>query len=137
MSHHPFVIHVDEAVLIDLHQRLEQTRWPDEIPQSGWDYGTNLSYLHRLVAYWHDGFAWRAQEQLLNAFPQFKASIDGEGIHFVHVHGEGPRPLPLLISHGWPGSFFEMYKMIRPLADPARYGGDPEDAFHVVVPSLP
>jgi pimeloyl-ACP methyl ester carboxylesterase len=137
MTVNPFKIEVDNAVLTDLKQRLEHTRWPDEIPGSGWDYGTNLAYLQELVAYWHDTFDWHTQEQLLNSFPQFKANVDGLNIHFIHVKGTGTHPIPLLISHGWPGSFFEMYKIIGPLTDPVRFGGSPEDAFDVVVPSLP
>jgi pimeloyl-ACP methyl ester carboxylesterase len=137
MTVNPFTIQVDNAVLTDLKQRLARTRWPDEISASDWDYGTNLAYLQELVTYWHDTFDWRAQEQLLNSFPQFKADIDGQGIHFIHVKGKGTNPLPLIISHGWPGSFFEMYKIIGPLTDPVSFGGRPEDAFDVVVPSLP
>jgi pimeloyl-ACP methyl ester carboxylesterase len=132
-----FKIQVEDSVLTDLKQRLSLTRWPDEIPDSDWDYGTNLAYLKELVAYWRDTFDWRAQERLLNSFPQFKANVDGLDIHFIHVKGKGPQPIPLIISHGWPGSFFEMYKIIGPLTDPARFGGKSEDAFDVVVPSLP
>jgi pimeloyl-ACP methyl ester carboxylesterase len=133
----PFTIQVSEDVLIDLKQRLARTRWPDSLPDAGWDYGTNLFYLQQLVRYWQESFDWRAQERLLNSFPQFKTEIDGIQLHFVHVKGKGTRSLPLIISHGWPGSFFEMYKIIGPLTDPASYGGDPADAFDVVVPSLP
>ena len=133
----PFTIHVAEDVLIDLRQRLARTRWPDELPDADWDYGTNLSYLQQLVRYWHESYDWRAQERLLNTFPQFTTEIDGIHLHFLHAKGKGTHPIPLLISHGWPGSFFEMYKIIGPLTDPARYGGDPVDAFDVVVPSLP
>lgn len=133
----PFQIHVAEDVLLDLQQRLARTRWPDALPDTAWNYGTNLAYLQHLVTYWHERYDWRAQERLLNTFPQFTTEIDGIHLHFLHVTGKGPQPLPLLISHGWPGSFFELYKIIGPLADPARYGGDPVDAFDVVVPSLP
>lgn len=137
MTIRPFEIQVPEAVLIDLEQRLADTRWPDELPGAGWDYGTNLAYLKQLVAYWRERFDWRAQERLLNTFPQFTTEVDGVRLHFIHVQGKGPRPVPLLISHGWPGTFFEMYKIIWPLADPERFGADPADAFDVVVPSLP
>lgn len=133
----PFHIHVAREILTDLHERLARTRWPDELPDAGWDYGTNRTYLQQLVTYWREQYDWRAQERLLNTFPQFQTEIDGINLHFVHVKGQGPHPLPLLISHGWPGSFFEMYKIIGPLTDPASYGGDPADAFDVVVPSLP
>ncbi|MBO0795629.1 MAG: epoxide hydrolase, partial [Ktedonobacteraceae bacterium] len=137
MVHTPFQIHVDEEVLLDLRQRLARTRWPDELPEAGWDYGTNLAYLQQLVRYWRESYDWRAQERLLNTFPQFTTEIDGIHLHYLHIKGKGTHPIPLLISHGWPGSFFEMYKIIGPLADPASYGGDPVDAFDVVVPSLP
>ena len=137
MSITPFRIRVPAPVLADLKRRLAETRWPDEIPGSGWDYGANLGYLKGLIEYWRTGFDWRAQERLLNSFRQFKADLDGFGIHFIHVKGKGPRPFPLIISHGWPGSFFEIYKVIGPLSDPASHGGDPADAFDVVVPSLP
>ncbi|HEX6480256.1 MAG TPA: epoxide hydrolase [Ktedonobacteraceae bacterium] len=137
MVHDPFIIHVAEDVLIDLRQRLARTRWPDALPDAGWDYGTNLSYLQQLVRYWQESYDWRAQERFLNTFPQFITEIDGIHLHFLHVKGKGTHPIPLLISHGWPGSFFELYKIIGPLTDPASYGGDPSDAFDVVVPSLP
>jgi pimeloyl-ACP methyl ester carboxylesterase len=137
MVHTPFQIHVAEEGLIDLRQRLAQARWPDSLPDAGWDYGTNLSYLQQLVDYWQESYDWRAQERFLNTFPQFTAEIDGIHLHFLHVKGKGQRPIPLLLSHGWPGSFFEMYKIIGPLADPATFGGDPVDAFDVIVPSLP
>jgi Epoxide hydrolase N terminus len=137
MSVDPFTIQVAEEVLIDLKQRVARTRWPDQLPEAGWDYGTNRTYLQHLVNYWHESYDWRAQERLLNTFPQFTIEIDGIHLHFLHVKGKGTQPIPLLISHGWPGSFFEMYKIIGPLTDPARFGGDPADAFDVVVPSLP
>lgn len=137
MVYNPFTIQVAENVLIDLRERLARTRWPDEIHDADWDYGTNLAYLQQLVQYWHESYDWRAQERLLNTFPQFSAQIDGIHLHFLHVKGKGTHPVPLIISHGWPGSFFEMYKIIGPLTDPTSYGGDPADAFDVVVPSLP
>ena len=133
----PFTIQVAEEVLSDLRQRLARTRWPDQLPEAGWDYGTNRTYLQHLVNYWLEGYDWRAQERLLNTFPQFTTEIDGVHLHFLHLKGKGTQPIPLIISHGWPGSFFEMYKIIGPLTDPARFGGDPADAFDVVVPSLP
>ncbi|MBV9230561.1 MAG: epoxide hydrolase [Chloroflexi bacterium] len=137
MVHAPFQIHVAEEVLIDLRQRLAGARWPDSLPDAGWDYGTNLAYLRQLVDYWQESYDWRAWERLLNTFSQFTTEIDGIHLHFLHVKGKGTQPIPLLISHGWPGSFFEMYKFIGPLTDPASYGGDPVDAFDVIVPSLP
>ncbi len=132
----PFEIHVDDAVLDDLRARLDATRWPDEVGGAGWEMGSNLAYMKELAAYWRDEFDWREQERRLNALPQFRAEVDGLGIHFVHVEGKGPDPFPLIVSHGWPGSFFEMYKIVGPLTDPAAHGGDPADAFHLVVPSL-
>lgn len=133
----PFTIQVAEETLLDLRQRLERVRWPDQLPGTGWDYGTDLAYLRDLVTYWHDRYDWQAQQNLLNAYPQFLMEIDGIRLHFQHIKGQGTHTLPLIITHGWPGSFFEMYKIIGPLTDPARYGGDPADAFDVVVPSLP
>ena len=133
----PFTIQVPESVLDDLRARLRQTRWPGEVPGTGWTYGTNLDYMRDLVRYWLDEYDWRAQEAALNRLPQFPATVDGLQIHFVHVRGNGPNPMPLIISHGWPGSFVEMMEVIGPLADPAAHGGDPADAFDVVVPSLP
>src|SRR5712692_11887304 len=101
MSAQPFAIQIDDDVLSELQQRLQRTRWPDEIAGAGWDYGTNLDYLKQLVAYWRDAYDWRTQERLLNRFPHFHATIDGFGLHFLHVKGKGPRPIPLLISHSW------------------------------------
>ncbi len=133
----PFRIAVSDDVLADLRARLARTRWPDEIPGSGWDYGTDLSYLRQLVAYWRDRYDWRAAEARLNAWPQFRARVDGLGIHFIHVRGKGPKPFPLVIGHGWPGSVFEFAKIIGPLTDPGAHGGDPADAFDVIAPSMP
>jgi len=133
----PFTIDVPESVLDDLRERLRRTRWPGEIADSGWTYGTNLAYTRELVRYWLEDYDWRIHEAALNRLPQFVATVDELEIHFVHVKGKGPNPLPLIISHGWPGSFYEMAEVIGPLADPAAHGGDPADAFDVVVPSLP
>ena len=133
----PFEIAVDDAVLDDLRQRLADTRWPDEIPGSEWDYGSNLAYIKELCEYWRTDFDWRAQEKKLNAFNHFKSVVDGLDIHFIHEKGNGPNPIPLVITHGWPSTFFEMTKIIPLLADPAAHGGDPVDAFDVVAPSLP
>jgi pimeloyl-ACP methyl ester carboxylesterase len=133
----PFTIHVEDEILNDLRERLLRTRWPDQVDRAGWDYGTGLSYMQELVRYWLQTFDWRKQEQTLNQLPQFRANIDGLEIHFMHVRGSGLNPLPLIITHGWPSSFAEMHGIIRPLTDPAAYGGDPADSFDVVVPSLP
>jgi pimeloyl-ACP methyl ester carboxylesterase len=133
----PFTIHVNEEILDDLRMRLMRTRWPDQVNQAGWEYGTDLSYMKELVGYWLQAFDWRKQEQILNELPQFRATIEGLDIHFVHVRGAGDNPLPLIITHGWPSSFAEMYGIVGPLTDPARHGADPADSFDVVVPSLP
>jgi len=133
----PFRIHVEDAVLDDLHHRLATTRWPDALPNAGWGYGTSLDYARELCAYWRDDYDWRVHEAMLNALPQYRTEIDGLGVHFVHVKGTGPSPMPLVLTHGWPSSFYEMHKVIGALADPASHGGDPADAFDVVVPSLP
>ena len=136
-SPEPFTIVTPEAVLTDLQERLSRIRWPGELPDSGWDYGANLSYIQQLVEYWRTAYDWRAQERAMNRWAHFKTTIDGQGIHFIQVRGKGPAPLPLIISHGWPGSFYEFMEVLGPLTDPAAYGGDPADAFDVVVPSLP
>jgi pimeloyl-ACP methyl ester carboxylesterase len=133
----PFRIAVPDSVLTDLRQRLARTRFPDEIPGSGWGYGTDLAYLRALVVYWREQYDWRAAEARLNAVPQFRAEVDGLGIHFMHVRGKGPRPFPLIITHGWPGSVAEFVKIIGPLTDPVAHGGDAADAFDVVCPSMP
>ena len=129
MEPKPFTIEVSDAVLEDLYRRLKATRWPDEIPSSDWDYGTNLAYVQELVDYWLTRFDWRAQEKRINAFRHYKAAVDGLAIHFIHEKGQGPNPMPVIITHGWPGSFFEMYKLIPLLTDPLSHGGNPADAL--------
>ena len=133
----PFTIHVPEDVLQDLRERLARTRWPDEAPGAGWRYGTNLAYLRGLCQYWRERYDWRAHEARLNAFRQFTVPLAGIELHFIHERGAGPDPLPLLVSHGWPGSVWEFHQLIPRLTDPARFGADPGDAFTVVAPSLP
>jgi len=133
----PFTIDVPATTLGDLADRLARTRWPDEVDGSQWDYGMKLAYLQELVEYWQTTFDWREQERRLNELPQFVVTIDGLDVHFVYVRGADPSPLPLVITHGWPSSVFEMYKIIGPLTDPVRHGGDGADAFDVVIPSLP
>lgn len=137
MTPEPFSLHVPDEVLDDLRRRLAGTRWPDEVPGAGWRYGTNREYMRGLVEHWRDRFDWRAQEAKLNAFDQFRVAIDGIDLHFIHQPGVGPDPLPLLLVHGWPGSVWEFHELIPRLTDPARFGGDPADAFTVVAPSLP
>ena len=133
----PFTIEIADEVLADLDTRLARTRLPDQIPGTGWDYGMNRSYLEELLAYWQDGFDWRAQERRLNEFDHFKTVIDEVDVHFIHQRSAEEGALPLLLTHGWPGSFVEFVDLIGPLTDPAAHGGDPADAFHVVIPSLP
>lgn len=137
MEPQPFTVAVPDEILADLRERLARVRWPDAPPGAGWAYGTDVDYLRGLVDYWRDGYDWRAQEARLNAFPQYTVSLAGIDLHFIHQLGVGPAPLPLLLSHGWPGSVWEFHKIIGPLTDPARHGGDPADAFTVVAPSLP
>ena len=133
----PFIMAVPETLIEELRQRLALTRWPDEIPGSGWHYGANLAYVKELVHYWQHQYDWRAQERLLNGFPQYRVQMEDITLHYIHQPGVGPAPMPLLLSHGWPGSIYEFVHVIGPLTDPARYGGDPRDAFTVVAPSLP
>lgn len=133
----PFRLHVDDGVLDDLRARLARTRWPDEPPGPAWDSGSSVAYLQSLVEHWRTGFDWRAQEAALNRFRQFTVPLAGIDLHFIHEPGLGPAPMPLLLSHGWPGSVLEFLHLIPMLTDPARFGGDPADAFTVVAPSLP
>ena len=137
MEARPFVVDVPQATLDDLRERLGRTRWPDEVEGAGWDYGTSLAYLRDVVEYWRTRFDWRREERAMTAFPHCRVDVDGLGIHFIHARGRGPAPLPLLVTHGWPSSFVEMLPLIPLLSDPAAHGGDPADAFDVVVPSVP
>lgn len=137
MPAEPFSIAVPQDVLDDLNRRLEQTRWPDEAPDADWNMGTSLEYLKGLVAYWQNDYDWRKHEAALNDLPQFKIEIDGTEVHFVHVKGKGVNPVPLLLTHGWPDSFYRFHKIIPMLTDPEAYSGKAEDAFDVVVPSIP
>jgi pimeloyl-ACP methyl ester carboxylesterase len=133
----PFSIRVPDDVLADLHARLARVRWPDEVPGAGWSYGTDLGYMKELVDHWRDRYDWRLHEARLNALPQFTVPIGEVDLHFVRVDGLGPAPLPLLLSHGWPGSIWEFHRLIPLLTDPGAHGADPADAFTVVAPSLP
>ncbi len=133
----PFRIEVPQADLDDLRDRLGRTRWPDELPGVGWTRGVPLGYLKDLAAYWADGYDWRKQEARLNQLPQFTTTIDGQNIHFLHVRSPEPDALPLILTHGWPGSIVEFLGVIGPLTDPAAHGGDGADAFHLVIPSIP
>lgn len=132
-----FQIQIPRETLDDLRHRLARTRWPDEVTGAGWDYGTNLAYLKELTEYWQTGFDWRKQEAAINRFPQFLAEVDGVTLHFIHVRSKEPKALPLILLHGWPGSFYQMTKLLPLLTDPVAHGGNPADAFDVVVPSPP
>lgn len=134
---HPFRIDVPEADLDDLRDRLARTRWPDELPGVGWDYGVSLEYVKQMAEYWRTSYDWRKQEARLNELPQYTTTIDGTNVHFIHVRSPEPNALPLILTHGWPGSVAEFLDVIGPLADPRRRGGDPADAFDVIVPSIP
>jgi pimeloyl-ACP methyl ester carboxylesterase len=133
----PFRVAVPAAALDDLRERLARTRLPDEIPDSGWEYGTNLAYLRELLEYWRTSYDWPTHQAALNRFKQFHAHVDGLKIHFIHEPGRGPNPKPLLILHGWPGSVYEFMELIPMLTDPGAHGGDPRDSFTLVAPSLP
>ena len=137
MAGQPFSLRVPDNAITDLRERLARTRFPDQAPGDPWAYGTSVDYLRGLIEYWCTNFDWRAQEARLNAFPQFKAPLHDIDVHFLHVPGKGPNPCPLLLMHGWPGSVFEFMDIIPRLTDPARFGGEPADAFTVVAPSLP
>src|SRR5215471_265970 len=129
----PFRAETSQADLDDLRQRLARTRWPDQLPDAGWDYGVPLGYLQELVEYWRSSFDWRAQEERLNAVPQFITAIDGQRIHFFHVRSPEPSALPLVMTHGWPGSVAEFLGVVGPLSDPRAHSADPGDAFDLVI----
>lgn len=133
----PFRLEVSESELDDLRGRLRRTRWPERETVGGWEQGIPLDYVRQVCAYWAEAYDWRATEARLNALPQFRTNLDGLGIHFLHVRSPEPDALPLVVTHGWPGSIVEFLKVLGPLTDPAAHGGDPADAFHVVCPTLP
>jgi microsomal epoxide hydrolase len=133
----PFTMHIPDGEIADLKERLARTRFPDQAPGPAWAYGTDLTYMRDLIPWWREHFDWRAQEARLNALPQFKVPLHGIDLHFIRAEGKGPNPMPLLLMHGWPGSVFEFIEIIPRLTDPARFGGDPRDAFTVIAPSLP
>ncbi len=133
----PFRIEASDAALDDLHRRLRATRWPEPECVDDWSQGIPLAYVQEVCDYWVQKYDWRAREALLNRFPQFRTTLDGVGIHLLHVRSPHRDALPLVISHGWPGSIVEFHKVIEPLTDPTAHGGDARDAFHVVCPSLP
>ncbi|MEU1463003.1 epoxide hydrolase family protein [Streptomyces sp. NPDC005727] len=133
----PFRLSVPQSDLDDLHDRLDRTRWPAELPGAGWEYGVPAGYLRELAHYWRHEYDWRAAEARLNEWPQFTTTVDGARIHFAHLRSPEPDATPLVLTHGWPGSVVEFLDVAGPLADPVAHGGDAADAFHVVVPSLP
>jgi epoxide hydrolase len=133
----PFRAEIPDADLEDLQERLARVRWPDELAGSGWDYGVPMEYVRELVEHWRSGFDWRAHEARLNAHPQFTTTIDGQTVHFLHVRSPENEALPLICTHGWPMTVFEYLDLIGPLTDPRAHEGDPRDAFHVVIPSVP
>jgi epoxide hydrolase len=132
-----FRIVIPQAELDDLRDRLGRTRWPDQLPGVGWDYGIALDDVRELAEYWRTGYDWRVHERRLNSFPQFTTEIDGQVVHFLHVRSASPGAMPLIMTHGWPGSVVEFMEIIGPLTDPGAHGGDPGDAFDMVVPSIP
>jgi pimeloyl-ACP methyl ester carboxylesterase len=133
----PFTIPFSQAAVDDLRDRLQRTRWPDEIPGANWEYGVDLSFLQQICEYWRDRFDWQAQVERFSTVHHYRYSSDDIGVHFIHEPGKGPAPIPLILTHGWPGSFLEMMRIIPLLTDPASHGGSSSDAFDVVVPSLP
>ena len=133
----PFRIAVGDDVLDDLKSRLRKTRWPEAAPVDDWSQGVPLQWIEEVCRYWASDYDWRRREALLNRFAQFTSEIDGLNIHFLHMRSPHAGAMPLIITHGWPGSIVEFHKVIEPLVDPVKYGGDPADAFHVVCPSLP
>src|SRR6266566_5280835 len=137
MEIRPFRVAISQESLDDLRNRLDRTRWTSDIPGEGPDYGVDLAWVRRLAGYWRDGYDWRAAEARLNAYPQFITGIDGQDIHFLHVRSPEPDALPLILTHGWPGSVVEYLDVIGPLTDPRAHGRDPSIAFDLVVPSLP
>ena len=132
-----YIIDVPQAVLSDLQQRLQTTRWSDDFANDDWRYGANVSYIREVAEHWRDSYDWRSRERLMNTFAHFRTEIDAIPIHFIHERGRGPAPIPIILNHGWPWTFWDYRKVIGPLTDPAAHGGDPCDAFDVVVPSLP
>ncbi len=133
----PFTIDVSDALLDDLRSRLRNTRWPERELVDDWSQGTPLAYIQEVCEYWAEQYDWRASEAKLNRFDQYVTEIDGLDIHFVHHRSPHPDATPLILTHGWPGSIVEFHKVIEPLSDPTRHGGDASDAFHVIAPSLP
>jgi pimeloyl-ACP methyl ester carboxylesterase len=137
MTTRDFTIHIDDAELADLRRRLAATRWPKPIEGVRWEQGTDVSWLQDLCRFWAEQFDWRAQERYLNSFPNRMVDVGGLDVHLIHERGRGPSPMPLVLTHGWPSTFYEFHKVIGPLTDPVAHGGDAADSFDVIVPSLP
>jgi pimeloyl-ACP methyl ester carboxylesterase len=137
MDMKPFTIRIPQAQLDDLQERLARTRWPDELPGVDWNYGVPHRYVRKLANHWRSGYDWRKWEARLNEYPQFTTTIDGQNIHFLHVRSPEPDALPLIVTHGWPGSIVEFLDIIEPLTDPRAHGDNPANAFHLVIPSIP
>jgi pimeloyl-ACP methyl ester carboxylesterase len=133
----PFKLEIPRAELDDLRERLARTRWPNELPGGAWSRGVPLGYLRELAEHWRTRYDWREHEARLNELPQFTTTIDGANVHFLHIRSAEPDALPLIMTHGWPGSIVEFLDVIEPLTDPRSHGGDPADAFHLVIPSIP
>lgn len=133
----PFRVEIPQGDLDDLRRRLGQVCWPDELPGVDWSYGVPAGYLRELVEYWRTDYDWWAQEARINAYPQFTTTIDNQLVHYLHVRSPEPDALPLIVTHGWPMSVVEYLDLIGPLSDPRAHGGDPTDAFHLVIPSVP
>ena len=132
-----FTVHVSDQEIDDLRRRLASTRWAPEIGNDDWSYGASGAYLKELVQYWLDEFDWRAQESAINEFAHFRVELGGIPIHFIHARGKGPNPIPIVLTHGWPWTFWDWHRLTGPLTDPASVGGDPSVSFDVIVPSLP
>jgi microsomal epoxide hydrolase len=133
----PTPIHVPDDVLTDLRQRLELTRWPEDAGNEDWFYGVHRGYLQELIDYWRSDYDWRTAEAAINAYEHYRVEVEGVPVHFMRRAGVGPTPTPLILTHGWPWTFWHWSKVIDPLADPGSYGGDPAEAFEVIVPSVP
>jgi pimeloyl-ACP methyl ester carboxylesterase len=137
MNPQPYTVAIADADLQDLRDRLSSTRWADDFGNADWRYGVERGWLEEMIRYWRDDYDWRAQERAINELPQFLVTIDGVPLHFVHIKGKGPSPMPLLLIHGWPWTFWDFRALISPLVDPALHGGNPADAFDLIIPSLP
>lgn len=133
----PFHVHFKDDALADLHRRVAATRWPEREVVTDHSQGVQLATIKKLAKYWAADYDWRKIEKKLNSYPQFVTKVDGLDIHFIHVRSKHEDALPIIVTHGWPGSVIEQLKIIEPLTDPTAHGGGAEDAFHVVIPSLP